>query len=167
VDGRVDGHPGTGTSLACMPTNLETFQESVAAMSAIPARMVEAWNRADATGFYADFADDVVFVELEGTIYRSRADAIAAQEQVFATVMKGSRLVRAQIPFAQLVSPDVGVVHQRVGLLMPGEQEPPATRYSMQLYVMAWRDGRWVVAALENARLLTMESLMALESMPA
>src|ERR1700759_4966943 len=117
--------------------------QSVEAMSVIPARMIEAWNRGDAAGFFADFADDAVSAEVEGTIFRSRAEMIAAQETMFGTVLKGSRLVRGEVPFAKIVSPGVGVVHHRVGLLMPGEKEAPATRFSMQLYVMVWRGGPW------------------------
>lgn len=49
----------------------------------------------------------------------------------------------------------------RVGILMPGEEKPPSTRFSMQV----WRDGRWVVAALENARLLSLQTMSALESL--
>ncbi len=142
------------------------MEQSVEAMSAVPARMVEAWNRGDVGGFFADFAEDVVFAELEGTIYRSRAEAITAHEGLFASVMKGSQLVRGEVPFARIVSPGVGVVHHRVGILMPGEQQPPATRFSMQLYVMVWRDERWQVAALENARLLSLDMMAALESLP-
>src|SRR4051812_48968230 len=128
------------------------MNQSVETMSAVPARMVEAWNRGDVAGFFADFAEDVLFAELEGTIYTSRADAVAAHEVLFDTVLKGSQLVRGEIPFARVISPGVGVVHHRVGILMPGEQEPPSTRFSMQLYVLVWRDDRWVVAALENGR---------------
>lgn len=133
-------------------------------MSTIPPRMYEAWNRGDVPGFFADFAEDVVFAELEGTIYRSRSEAIASHEVLLSTAMKGSQLVRGEVLVAKIVSPGVGVVHSRVGILMPGEQEPPSTRFSMQLFVTVWRDGRWVVAALENARLLSLETMAALET---
>jgi uncharacterized protein (TIGR02246 family) len=145
----------------------DRMESSVEAMSTIPTRMYEAWNRGDVAGFFADFAEDVLFAELEGTIYRSRAEAIAAHEELFATVLKGSRLVPGEVPFARIVSPGVGVVHHRVGMLMPGEEEPPSTRFSMQLFVVVWRDGRWVVAALENARVLSLETIAALESLAA
>ncbi|MFD2418404.1 SgcJ/EcaC family oxidoreductase [Amycolatopsis pigmentata] len=141
------------------------MDQSVEALSAIPLRMYEAWNREDVAGFFADFAEDALFAELEGTIYRSRTEAIAAHEELFATVMKGSRLVRGEVPFARIISPGVGVVHGRVGILMPGEEEPPQTRFSMQLYVTAWRNDRWVVVALQNARLLSLETMGALESL--
>jgi uncharacterized protein (TIGR02246 family) len=142
------------------------MEPSVEAMSTIPTNMYEAWNRGDVAGFFADFAEDALFAELEGTIYRSRAEAITAHEALLGTVMKGSRLVRGEVPFARIISPGVGVVHSRVGILMPGEEEPPPTRFSMQLFVVVWRDDRWVVVALENARLLSLETMAALESLP-
>ncbi|GAA2590624.1 hypothetical protein GCM10010435_81620 [Winogradskya consettensis] len=141
------------------------MEQSIEAISAIPFRMYEAWNRGDTAGFFADLAEDVLFAELEGTIYRSRADAIAAHEELLGTVMKGSQLVRGEVHFARIVSPGTGVVHSRVGILMPGEDEPPSTRFSMQLFVVVWRDDRWVVAALENARLLSLASMAALETL--
>jgi hypothetical protein len=35
----------------------------------------------------------------------------------------------------------------------------------MQLFVVVWRDDRWVVAALENARRLSLKAMAALESL--
>ncbi|MDH2428437.1 SgcJ/EcaC family oxidoreductase [Sphaerisporangium sp. TRM90804] len=141
-------------------------EESIEAISAIPSQMYAAWNRGDVAGFFAGFAEDAVFADLEGTIYLSRADMIAAHEVLLGTVMKGSQLVGGDVPFARIVSPGVGVVHSRVGILMPGEEEPP-TRISMQLFVVVWRTDRWVVVALENARMLSLESMAALESLAA
>ena len=81
--------------------------------------------------------------------------------------MKGSRLVQGDVPFARIVSAGVGVIHGRVGMLLPGEEQPPTTRFSMQLFVTVWRDDRWVVVALENARVLSLESMAALETWAA
>jgi uncharacterized protein (TIGR02246 family) len=157
---------GRGRMVASGSEKGERMELSAEAMNDIPARMIDAWNREDAAGFFADFAEDATVVELEGTIFRNRAGMIAAQEATFATVMKGSRLVGGEVPFAQVVSPGVGVIHHRVGILMPGEEMPPP-RSSMQLFVVVQQDGRWVVSVLQNARLLSMEALAALESPPA
>ena len=140
------------------------MEQSIEAISAVPRRMCEAWNRGDVPGFFADFAEDVFFAELEGTIYRSRADALASHEELFATVLKGSRLERGEVLFAEILSPGVGVVHHRVGIQMAGETEPPATRFSMQLFVLVWRDDRWVVTVLQNGRVLSLETMGVLES---
>ena len=76
--------------------------------------------------------------------------------------MAGSRLVQGEVLFARIVSRGTGVLHGRVGILMPGERQPPLTRFSIQLFV--WRDDRWVVVALENARVLSLETMAAMES---
>ncbi|MER5644692.1 SgcJ/EcaC family oxidoreductase [Streptosporangium sp. NPDC002524] len=136
----------------------------IEAISAIPARMNEAWNRGDATAFFADFADDAEFADFEGTIYRGREQMIATHQPVFDTVMKGSRLLRGEVLFARTVGSGCGVVHHRVGIAMPGEKEPPPSRYSMQLFVVSRQNDRWEVVALQNSRRISLEAVMALES---
>ena len=141
------------------------MENSVEAMSAVPGRMYEAWNHGDAQGFFADFADDALVAELEGTVFRSRAEMVASQQQMFDTVLKGSRLEQGEIVFARMIAPGAGVVHARVGMRMPGEDEPPSTRVSMQMLVMVWHEDRWTVVAMENARILSLESMAALEAL--
>ncbi|GAB7051126.1 SgcJ/EcaC family oxidoreductase [Catenuloplanes indicus] len=140
-------------------------QQSVEALSAIPARMCEAWARGDATGFYADFAEDAELVEFEGSILRGRAALIAANQPVFDTVMKGSRLVRSEVPFARILAPGYGVVHHRAGILLPGEEEPLSSRYVMQLLAVVWQNDRWEVATLQNARIVSFEATVALDNL--
>lgn len=140
------------------------MDQSVEAISAIPARMNEAWNRGDATAFFSDFADDAEFADFEGTIYRGREQMIATHQTIFDTVMKGSRLLHGEVSFARLIGPTCGVVHHRVGIVMPGEQETPPKRFSMQLFVVSWNDG-WQVVALQNSRLISLDTLMVLESL--
>jgi uncharacterized protein (TIGR02246 family) len=141
------------------------MNESVEAMSSIPARMNEAWNRGDATSFFADFADDAVFADFEGTVYRGRDEMIATHQQIFDTVMKGSRLAQGEVPFARIIRPGWGVVHHRVGIALPSEEKPPPSRRSMQLFVAVWQNNRWEVVALQNSRLISLEAAMALESL--
>ena len=141
-------------------------ESSIEALKLIPGRMYDAWNRGDVEGFFADFAEDSLFAELEGTVYRDRSHMIESHRTLFQTALKGSQLVGGEVVFARLIGPDVGVLHSRVGIQMPGEIEPPATRISMQLYVAVRRDHRWVVTVLQNGRLLSLESLAALESLP-
>ncbi len=103
-------------------------------------------------------------MELEGTTYRC-ADMVAAQAEAFRTILGGSRMVRGEVHEARIISPGVGVLHARVAVLMPGEEEPPPTRTSMQLFVTVWRDDRWVVVAPENARVLSLDAMMTPESL--
>jgi len=79
--------------------------------------------------------------------------------------MKGSRLVEGDVLFARIVGPGWGVVHHRMVMAMPGEEELPPSRIFMQLLVMVWQNDRWEVAALQNSRLITLETAIALESL--
>lgn len=143
---------------------METSAES---MSAIPGRMNEGWNAGDAAAFLADFADDGELVDFEGSIHKGRDELIAFHRPLFDTVLKGTRLVRGEVQFARVVRPGWGVVHHRMAMLMPGEQEPPAHRAFLQLYAMVWQEGRWQIAALQNSRLVSLETAAALESLAA
>ncbi|WP_216897820.1 SgcJ/EcaC family oxidoreductase [Nocardia alni] len=143
------------------------MEQSVEAMSAIPAQMNEGWNRGDAAAFLADFADDAELVDWEGSVHKGREQMIAFHQPIFDTVMKGSRLVQGDVLFARVVGPGWGVVHHRMAMAMPGEQEPPPHRLFMQLLVVAWQNDRWEVAALQNSRLISLETAMALESQAA
>lgn len=140
------------------------MEQSVEAMRAVPARMNEGWNHGDATAFAADLAEDAELVDFEGTIHKGREAVIAFNQPLFDTVLKGSRLVRGEVPFARIVSPGWGVVHHRVGMVMAGEQEPPSSRYFMQLLAVVWQNDRWEVATLQNARLISLETAMTLDA---
>lgn len=140
------------------------MNDSPESMGAIPARMNAAWNRGDAAGFFADFAGDAVFADFEGTVHHGRQEMVATHQQLFDTVLKGSRLVDGEVVFAKVLRPGWGVVHHRVGIALPDEEQPPPSRRSMQLFVMAFRDGRWVVVALQNSRLLSLDAVAVLEA---
>ncbi|NIY70766.1 SgcJ/EcaC family oxidoreductase [Streptomyces malaysiensis] len=143
------------------------MEQSVEAMSAIPARMMEGWNRGDAIAFAADLAEDAELVDFEGTIHKGRNAVIAFNQPLFDTVLKGSRLVRSEMPFARIVRPGWGVVHHRFSMVMPGEQEPLSSRYFMQLLAVTWNNDRWEVATLQNARCISLQSAMALDTQAA
>ncbi|GAA1623964.1 SgcJ/EcaC family oxidoreductase [Actinoplanes couchii] len=136
-------------------------------LRAIPARMCAAWDRGDAAGFFADFAEDADFVEFEGTVHHGRDTLIAVHAPIFDTVLKGSRLVRGDVPFTRVVAPGVAVVHHRAWMLMPGETEPLGSRQVMQMLTVAERDGRWQVVALQNARVVSFQAAGALDALSA
>ncbi|MFF0345189.1 SgcJ/EcaC family oxidoreductase [Kribbella sp. NPDC004875] len=143
------------------------MEQTVEAMAAIPARMNAGWNNGDAAAFAAELADDAELVDFEGTIHRGREAVIAFNQPMFDTVLKGSRMVRSEVPFARIVHPGWGVVHHRVCLVMPGEDEALSNRCFMQLLAVGWQNGRWEVATLQNARLVTLESAMTLDAQSA
>ncbi|WP_328604519.1 SgcJ/EcaC family oxidoreductase [Amycolatopsis sp. NBC_00345] len=143
------------------------MEQSVEAMSAIPGRMNEGWNAGDAAAFLADLAEDAEMVDFEGTIHKGRDEMVAFHQPMFDTVLKGTRLVRGDVPFARIVRPGWGVVHARMAMLMPGEEQPPPHRSFLQLFAMVWQNDRWEVATLQNSRLVSLETAGTLESLAA
>ncbi|MCD5311987.1 SgcJ/EcaC family oxidoreductase [Kineosporia babensis] len=141
------------------------MDQSVEALAAIPVRMGQAWDRGDAAGFAADFAEDAEFVAFDGTLLSGHEAIVAFHQPLFDTVLKGTRLVENQTVLARIVQPGVGYVHNRLGVVMAGESEPLPSRNSMQLFVMQWRDDRWQVVVSQNSRIVTLERQLQLDTL--
>lgn len=118
--------------------------------------MVDAWNRGSAEDFTSAFSEDADFVVFEGTHLVGRRAITAFHQRIFDTVVKGSRLWQ-EVKFVRFVSPDLAVMHAVGGTVLPGASDPSPSRDSMQIFVLARRDGVWCVDALLNARKVTLE----------
>jgi uncharacterized protein (TIGR02246 family) len=140
-----------------------------AAIGTIHLQMIDAWNKGSGKGFAASFTEDADFVAFEGTHLKGRREIASFHQQIFNTVVKGSRL-QGEVKFVRFLSPQLAVMHGAVRVTLPGQTEPSPGRDSMQIFVVMKRDGDWCVEALLNARRLTMERqlfLDAFDSLPA
>jgi uncharacterized protein (TIGR02246 family) len=137
-------------------------------LSAIPRRMIAAWNRGDGAGFAAPFGEHADFIAFEGTHLTGRADIAAFHQHVFDEVVQGSRL-SGHAKFVRFLRPDVAAVHSVVSVTLPGAEGATPSRESMQLFVAMKTGGEWRTEALLNARRLTMEQQLfadVFESLP-
>jgi hypothetical protein len=80
--------------------------------------------------------------------------------------VKGTRL-QGEVKFVRLLSAAVAVMHSAVGVTLQGQTEASPSRDSMQLTVVAKRDGEWPSQRLMNARRLTMERQLFLDGVDA
>lgn len=83
--------------------------------------------------------------------------------------MKGTRL-QGEVKFVHFLSAALAVMHSEVKVSLRGQTEASPSRDSMQLTVVAKRDGEWRSEGLMNARRLTMERQLFLDdidSLPA
>jgi hypothetical protein len=69
--------------------------------------------------------------------------------------VKGSRLQGA-VKFVHFLSPHLAVMHA-VEVTLPGQTAPSPSRDSMQIFVVANREGEWRAEAVLNARRVTLE----------
>ena len=137
------------------------------AIRAIHRQMIDAWNVGDGAAFAAPFTDDADFVVFEGTHLKGRQQIASFTQQIFDTVVKGSRL-EGEVKFVRLLSPVLAVMHSAVRTTLHGQAEASPGRDSMQLTIVTTRDGEWRGEGLLNARRLTLERQYFLDdSLPA
>jgi uncharacterized protein (TIGR02246 family) len=138
-------------------------------VDAIHRQMIEAWNAGDAAAFAAPFVVDADFVAFEGTHLHGHDEILAFHRQLFATVLRGSRLT-GEVKFVRRIGPGLAVIHSTVQVILPGGTSPSPSRDSMQFTVVREELGQWRGVSLMNARVLTLERqalLDRLDAMPA
>jgi uncharacterized protein (TIGR02246 family) len=126
------------------------------AIRAIPQQMIDAWNKGSGEAFAAPFTENADFVAFEGTHLKGRREISSFHQQIFDTVVKGSRL-EGEVKFVSFLNPQLAVMHSIALVTLPGQKDPSPSRDSMQLFVVAKRDGEWRAEAVLNARRLAME----------
>ena len=147
------------------PTATQTAGDEDA-IRAIHQRMIDAWNAGDAAAFAAPFTDEANFVAFEGTQLKGRREIAAFHQQIFDTVVKGTR-IQGEVNFVRFLSPTFAVMHSVVRVALQGQTQTSPSRDSMQLTVVIKRDGEWRSEGLMNARRVTMERQLFLDDMDA
>ena len=109
------------------------------------------------------------FVAFEGTHLKGRQEIGSFHQEIFDTVVKGTRL-EGEVKSVRFLSDALAVMHSVVRVTLQGKSEPSPSRDSMQLTVVVKRDGEWRSEGLMNACRLTLEQqffLDDLDSLPA
>jgi uncharacterized protein (TIGR02246 family) len=91
------------------PTETDARAQDDREIRAIVDRMFDAWGRGDAAAYHADLTDDADYVAFDGS-RRNKADSIRSHQNLFRTVLYGSRLT-GEVESIRFVTPDVAVVH--------------------------------------------------------
>ncbi len=140
--------------------------EDEEAIRAIHREMVEAWNAGDAAAFISSFADDADFVAFEGTHLKGREEMISFHREIFATVVRGSRIA-GDVTFVRFVNAREAVMHSRISYAPDAGSAELDSRASMQLTVVSKREGKWRIEALMNARHVPMDRQLFLDAVDA
>ena len=113
------------------------------AIRAIHQRMIDAWNAGDAAAFAAPFTDEANFVAFEGTHLKGRREIVVVPSADIRHGRERHTRLQGEVKFVRLLNAVVGVMHSVVRVTLPGQTEPSPSRDSMQLTVVAKRDGEW------------------------
>jgi uncharacterized protein (TIGR02246 family) len=137
------------------PASMLSAADNLAARSLLQ-HMIDAWKRGNGHGFAAAFSDTADFIAFEGSHLRGRQHIARFHQQLFETVLRGSRL-EGETRFVRALGPELAVMHAWGSTALSGQARTLPSRDSMQLFVLMKREGRWYVEAMLNARKLTLE----------
>lgn len=130
-------------------------QQDEAAIRAIIAAQVEAWNAGDGSAYGKDVAADASFTNLFGMVMYGAPTFIERQRKVLATFYKGTTKHHA-IRRIRFVTPDVAIVdidNELSGVKsMPAGITVPADGIlrTQLMEVVVRRSGRWWIEAYHN-----------------
>jgi uncharacterized protein (TIGR02246 family) len=123
-----------------------------AALRALMAQMVEAWDRGDSAGLAAAFTEDGELVAGDGTLTSGRPEIERYFAGLLTRLPKGTAFA-APITSVRLLTSDVALVSSGGGFLMPGDTEVTSERRGIQ-FLVAVRDGAaWRAALFQRTRI--------------
>jgi uncharacterized protein (TIGR02246 family) len=111
------------------------------------ARMVAAWDRADAAAYGDVFTEDADYVVFTGTHYRGRSKIADAHDALWARFLKGSRL-HGVIDDIRFPGPDVAIVTARGAILRFRFSRRHTNK--VQTLVAVRQEGTWRFTAFQN-----------------
>src|SRR5919202_2061358 len=119
-------------------------------------QIIDAWNRGSGEAFAAPFSETADFISFEGTHLKGRKEIAAFHQQLFDTVVKGTRL-EGEVDFVRFVNSQLALMLVVIRVILPGQTETSPSRDSLPLYVVTKRDKGWQIEGLLNTRKLTLE----------
>jgi uncharacterized protein (TIGR02246 family) len=124
-----------------------------AALRALMAQMVEAWDRGDSAGLAAAFTDDGELVAGDGTVTSGRGEIERYFAGLLTRLPKGTTFA-APVTSVRLVARDVALVSSGGGFLMPGDTEVTPERRGIQFLVAVRDGGAWRATLFQRTRIL-------------
>jgi uncharacterized protein (TIGR02246 family) len=111
-------------------------------------RLLEAWNRRNAAGFAALFAEDGNQVGFDGSQVNGRAAIELHLSQIFAD-HETARYV-GKVREVRFLTPDVAILQAVAGMVSPGKTDLNPALNSIQSLVLVKRGSQWCIALLQN-----------------
>jgi uncharacterized protein (TIGR02246 family) len=132
--------------------NESSGEEDKASISTLYFQMIDGWNNGSGSIFAAPFAEDGDLVGFDGTRLKGRQNIASFHQQLFDTILKGSRLV-GKIRNMRFLTKDVAIMHAVGGAIMDGQADIEPERNSFHTIVVK-RDnpnvGYWFITSFQN-----------------
>lgn len=131
--------------------NSAKHSKDEAAIRAIIANLADAWTKADAKQWGAQFAEDADFTAWTGGSVKGREEITRAHEQVFHMFYPNTKL-RLLVRSLRFLRDDVAVA-QLEGSVVKKEEEFPAAPQVVPVAVLTKEKGQWRIAVFQNTRI--------------
>jgi uncharacterized protein (TIGR02246 family) len=119
-----------------------------APIAALYRRLLESWNRRDASAFAALFEDEGVSVGFDGSPMSGRAEIATTLDQIFADHITATYV--SKIRDIRLLASDVALLRAVVGMVPPGRSDINPAVNALQTVVAVNHAGEWRIALLQN-----------------
>ena len=139
-------HGGRDASTASGATPAQVQAQS-AVLGVFDATSI-AWADGDADEFVAWYAEDATVI-LPGSHLQGKPAVRNGMKNAFAGRLKDSKRIHTARS-VRFLSSDAAIVTTRSATTFPGETEPPAERWEMATWVIAMRNGKWLVEAYHS-----------------
>jgi uncharacterized protein (TIGR02246 family) len=137
-----------------MSSTVSVAAEDVAAVQAVPARMIAAWSKNDADAFADLFTEDGSMV-LPGDVYLNTREEIRAfMSEAYAGPYQGTRVTGSPLS-AKFINQDSGVLVTQGGVLYGDETDVTEANKIRATWVLAKKDGAWFITAYHNSPVQT------------
>jgi uncharacterized protein (TIGR02246 family) len=123
-----------------------------AALRALMAEMIDAWDRGDSTGLAAAFTEDGDLVAGDGTLTSGRREIDRYFAALLTRMPRGTTFA-APVTSVRLVASNVALVSSGGGFLMPGDKEVTPERRGIQFLVAVRDGGAWRAALFQRTRI--------------
>ncbi len=120
----------------------------LAAIAAVPARIVAAWAAHDADAFAEVFTEDGTMI-LPGMYQKGRDDIRAVMTAGFAGPYQGTQVTGQPIEI-KLLAPGAAALITEGGVIAAGETEVSDAAAIRASWIVVDRDGQWQLAVYQN-----------------
>jgi uncharacterized protein (TIGR02246 family) len=118
---------------------------------------IDGWNTGDGQTYAAAFERDADYVTFGGMHTHGRQEIALSHQQLFDTVLRGSRL-DVHMTNLRFLHPDIAIAQIVGGILdSVGQSEVSAERRSIQTAVFRKSDGVWRIAASQVTRIQSVQ----------
>lgn len=130
------------------PSRDATPQADEAQLRALYQQLLESWNRRDAEGMAAPFAEDGEVIGFDGSQMTGRAEIATTLRQIFADHPTGSYVWNVRD--VRTLTPGAAVLRAVVGMVPHGVRDINPALNAHQTVVAAKRAGQWRVVLFQN-----------------